>query len=656
MFFMFLTLTVFCVATEPLPTRASDEYRYVYSEEPTSFNYLNNGSVNNVQHVANFIDGLLEHDRYGILRPALAESWSVNDDYTVWTFNIRGGVPWVDADGAPRAEVKAQDWVDAMRYMLDNQSALTYLIDGVIKNAGAYLRGGIKDFSMVGIRAVSDYVLEYTLEKPIPYFASMLTYSAYYPVNGEFLRAKGLDFGKVDRRGILYNGAYVLANYTHGAEIEYEANHEYWDRAHVAIKHVKYAYFDGMDVGALFDAFEAGACIATPVDTANAVLFARAQAEYGASLFRTGQDLSTFVYIFNYNRRAYASPTGASVGKSPKSERARADTRRAVLNREFRKAIFFGLDRTTLLARRDGAMNGNFALRNSYTAPDLCFDRTGVDYVHYVEDALERRDPADFPSDFGIDDARDPYYSPDRARAYMLKAKKELGEQGVVFPIELDVAVDTAYSKGMKMATVLKSGLEEVFGVDTLLVNIVGMDADAYDASTAYAETGAQCNYDMGITGWSAEYADPSTFLQTLEPVNGELLTALGLDFPPGSGEQKEASTIGLYDYAAKLDAGRDEFRDQNRRLALFAEAEAQLLDDAVILPFMSFGGTLQLSRVIPYTCPYAAYGADAYKLKGVIVSDTVVSLDEREAYRREWENSRRAAYEQMRTPPPPAP
>jgi oligopeptide transport system substrate-binding protein len=125
----------------------------------------------------------------------------------------------------------------------------------------------------------------------------------------------------------------------------------------------------------------------------------------------------------------------------------------------------------------------------------------------------------------------------------------------------------------------------------------------------------------------------------------GALLTSIGLD-PVDEGSDKAAATaIGLYDYAKKVEAGNAEYEDYSKRLRLFAEAEAQLLDDAIMLPYMSFGGAFLVSRVIPYTAARAAYGVDEYKLKGVIVGGEVVSLAEREQYRQEWEKQRRAAY-----------
>ena len=644
-----VALVLLSAATLGAATPKSKDYVYVFSTDPRSFNYLNDQRATNTQHITNFVDALLEHDRYGILRPALAESWKTNDDFTVWTFNIRKGVKWVTADLEPYADVKAQDWVDALKYMLDNKSTLTYLIDGFVKNAGAYLQGKITDFSQVGVKAKGDYVLEYTLEKPTPYFDTMLTYNAYYPVNGEFLKTKGKDFGKVDKNGILYNGAYILSNYTSKSVIEYDANPTYWDKGNVSIQHVKFVYFDGKDPDSLFNNFDAGVYVAAPVYTDNEALFARAQAKYKDYIFRARQDSTTFVYAFNYDRNAFASPADPTKGKSPKSDKAKEDTKKAILNRNFRKAIFFGIDRPTILAQRNGDVNKLAAIRNSYTAPELSFDKAGKDYVKYVEDALKSRNPADFPASFKLDDAQDPYYNPTKAKAYMAKAKAELTKQGVKFPIELDVAADVSYTKGMKMDQSLKAGLEALFGTDTIKVNVVEMDSDNYDASTYYAETGSQSNYDIGnTTGWGPDYGDPYTFLQTLEPVVGALLTPIGLD-PVDEGSDKAAATaIGLYEYAKKVEAGNAEYKDYSKRFKLFADAEAQLLDDAIILPYMSFGGAFQVSRVIPYTAPRAAYGADEYKFKGVIVSDKVVSLAERDKYRQEWEKQRQAEYKKL--------
>ncbi|MFZ3111014.1 MAG: ABC transporter substrate-binding protein [Rectinemataceae bacterium] len=641
-------LALLFAGTVGAATPKSKDYVNVFTSDPRTFNYLESQRQTTSMHTTNFVDGLIEHDKYGVLRPALAESWSSNADTTVWTFNIRKGAKWVTGDLEVYAEVKAQDWVDAMKFMLDKKSTLTYLISGFVKNADKYLAGEITDFAQVGVKAKGDYVLEYTLEKPIPYFETLLTYNPYMPVNGEFLNAKDKDFGKVDKNGILYNGAYILSNFTSKSVMEYDANPSYWDKEHVTIEHIKLVYDDGKDPDSRFNNFDAGIYASAQVNTDNEALFARAQAKYKENIYRARQDSTTFLYAFNYDRNAFASPADPTKGKTPKTAKEQADTQAAILNRNFRKAIFFGIDRPTILAQRNGEVNKLAAIRNSYTGTELSKDKAGKDYTKYVEDALKARNPADFPKTFKIDDAQDPYYNPTKAKAYMAKAKAELTVKGVKFPIQLDTATDISYTKGLRGDRSMKANLEAVFGTDTLIVNVVEMDTDNADASTYYAESGSQSNYDIGgYTGWGPDFGDPYTFLQTLEPEIGAVLIQIGLDATddPASSDYKAATAIGLYEYAKKVEAANNIYDDQAKRFKMFAEAEAQLLDDAIVFPYMSYGGGFAVTRIVPYTIPFAAYGTDEYKFKGMIVGDKVITLAERDKLKAQWEKDRVAAF-----------
>lgn len=629
----------------------SKDYVNVFAADPRTFNYLESQRQTTSQHTTNFVDGLIEHDKYGILRPALAESWSANVNATIWTFNIRKGVKWVTGDLEVYADVKAKDWVDAMKFMLDKKSTLTYLISGFVKNADKYLTGKITDFSQVGVKAKGDYVLEYTLEKPIPYFDTLLTYNPYLPANGDFLAAKGKDFGKVDKNGILYNGAYILSNFTSKSVIEYEANPTYWDKDRVTVQHVKLVYDDGKDPDSRFNNFDKGIYASAQVNTDNEALFARAQAKYKENIYRAMQDSTTFLYAFNYDRKTFASPADPTKAVSPKDEKARKDTQAAIMNKNFRKAIFFGMDRPTVLAQRNGEVNKLAAIRNSYTGTNLSKDPNGKDYTKYVEDALKARDPADFPTSFKIDDAQDPYFNPTKAKAYMAKAKAELTKQGVKFPIQLDTCTDISYTKGLRGDRSMKANLEGVFGADTLKLNVVEVDSDNAFAGTYNAESGSQSNYDIGgYTGWGPDYGDPYTFLQTLEPEVGACLIQIGLDpdSSPQSSAFKAATIVGLYAYAKKVEATNDIYNNQFKRFKGFAEAEAQLLDDAVILPYMSYGGGFAVTRIVPYSIPFAAYGSDSYKFKGMIVGDKVITVAERDKIYAQWLVEQAAEYKKM--------
>ncbi len=190
------------------------EYRIVYSGEVTTLNYLVTSSTNEFAIAANLVDTLIDYDRYGVVQPCLATEWSVSDDGLVWTFKLREGVKWLTHEGEEYAEVTAQDFVDAMKYILNpaNESKTANIAYSVLKNAEEYYNGEIRDFEQVGVKAIDKYTLEYTLKEPTPYFLSMLTYVCFFPVNGQFLEEVGDKFG-TDNLNLLYNGAYILETF-----------------------------------------------------------------------------------------------------------------------------------------------------------------------------------------------------------------------------------------------------------------------------------------------------------------------------------------------------------------------------------------------------------------------------------------------------------
>ncbi len=114
----------------------------------------------------NLIDGLLENDQYGNLIPSMAESWTVSKDGLTYTYKIRQGAKWYTSEGEEYAEVKAQDFVTGLKHAADGKSDGLTLIQDSIKGLAEYVSGETNDFSTVGVKAVDDYTVEYTLNKP----------------------------------------------------------------------------------------------------------------------------------------------------------------------------------------------------------------------------------------------------------------------------------------------------------------------------------------------------------------------------------------------------------------------------------------------------------------------------------------------------------
>ncbi|MCJ0588335.1 ABC transporter substrate-binding protein, partial [Enterococcus cecorum] len=202
--------------------KGESNYSYVYSTDINSLDYTFSSRTSNSDHFANFVEGLLENDQYGNLKPALAKSWEVSDDGLTYTYHLRKGVKWVDNEGNDYAEVKAQDFVTGLKHAVDVKSETLYVVQDSIKGLDDYVKGATKDFSTVGVKAVDDYTLQYTLARPESYWNSKLTYGILFPVNEEFLKSKGKDFGQPSPDSILYNSAYILTNNTAKSVIEYK--------------------------------------------------------------------------------------------------------------------------------------------------------------------------------------------------------------------------------------------------------------------------------------------------------------------------------------------------------------------------------------------------------------------------------------------------
>ncbi len=215
----------------------------LYSGEVTTLNYLTTSTTAEYAIAANVVDGLVEHDNFGVIKPSLATTWSVSEDGKVWTFNLRQGTKWYTFDGKEYGEVVAQDFVDAAKYILtkDNASNTSDLVYDMIVGAKDFYNGVTTDFATVGVKAADKYKVEYTLIEPVPYFMSMLTYVCFLPASGKFLGEVGAKFG-TDHKNLLYCGAYLIKNFEPQNIRELVKNQNYWDKDKVLITKITYRY------------------------------------------------------------------------------------------------------------------------------------------------------------------------------------------------------------------------------------------------------------------------------------------------------------------------------------------------------------------------------------------------------------------------------
>lgn len=619
---------------------APTAFNTVFSTDLETLDYTVSQRKTNGDHFTNFVDGLLENNPLGELVPALAESWEVSEDGLTYTYKIREGVQWMDSEGNEYgAEVTAHDWVTGLKHAVDQKSETLYIVGNSIKGLSDYIEGKTSSFDDVGVKAVDDYTLEYTLNQPESFWNSKTTYGILYPINAEFLESKGDSFGQPTPDSILYNGAYILKNNTAKSVIEYEKNEAYWDVDNVNYDTVKWTYNDGKDPDGLFKQFEDGTLSAARVYP-NSPGYQDVLAAHPDGVTWSLPGGSTFNVTFNFNR-------GTFDATSKTSEAQQTDTQKAIRNRDFRLAVLFGFDTRSYRAQNVGDEGAERGLRNTLV-PTQFVSVDGKPFGDAVETKLRALD-ADAFGDVELEEGQDGYYNPEKAKQYVEKARKDLEADGVTFPIHLDIPVNSNAEVAVNQVKSLKSTIESSLGTDNVVIDIQMLSEDAYLQATYQATTGAAGDFDISnASGWGPDYVDPSSYLNIYDSRTGDMLKTLGLEGSAivqgedPSTEAKEA--INLTEYDALLDKAAAIYDDENARFEAYAEAEAWLLNNVIQIPVNADGGTPAVTKVVPFTKPDGWAGITADKLKYVKLQEDIVTVEQFDKAHDEWTAAKEAA------------
>ena len=609
-------------------------YSSTFSGNPTTFNYLLDYYADNTSIITNLVDGLLENDNHGNLVPSLAEDWSVSNDGLTYTYKLRKDAKWFTADGEEYAPVKAQDFVTGIKYAVDNKSQAIDLIQNSIKGLNDYITGADSDFSKVGVKAIDDQTIEYTLARPEPYWNSKTTNSILFPVNEEFLNSKGKDFGTLSPNSILYSGPYLLKDFTSKSSIEYVKNPHYYDHDKVSIERVKLAYFDGSDQELTIRNFESGAYSIAGVYP-NSSNFAKTKEKYKNNIIYSLQDKTSWYFNFNVNRKAY-NHTAKTTDEQKKS------TETAVLNKNFRQAVNFALDRTAYSAQSNGEEAASKTLRNTLVPPTFVQvgDKTFGEVV-----ASKLVNYGTEWSDINLADAQDAYFNKEKAQAKFAEAKKELASQGVTFPIHLDVAVDQTNKNAVTGMNSVKQTLESVLGADNIVIDVQQLSTDDFNNVAFLAPTPADRDYDLNFDGWVGDYQDPSTYLNPFNAEDGFYLKIFGLD---AKEDKAKIASLGLDTYTKMLKDADSENKDVAKRYEKYAEAQAWMIDNSLLMSAMSNGGTASVTKVTPFTRGYSLVGikGDGNNYKYMKLQKDTVTTKQYEEAKTKWEQESKKAIE----------
>lgn len=580
----------------------SGDYYEAYSGEITTVNYLVSASENEHYVFANTIDGLVEYDKYGVLKPSLAESWSSSPDGLVWTFKIRKGAQWVRSDGSVYGDTTAADWVDAAKYLLnsDNASQTADVFYGVIKNAKAYFKKEISDFSQVGVAALDDYTLQYTLEKPVPYFLSMLTYVCFLPAKGAFIQETGDRFG-TDNTTVLYNGAYIFKSFEPQSSRELVKNDKYWDASNVLIKRLVYRYNKESSTLAP-ELFLRGEVSYAPIPSAGLDGWMKDPAKK-AQIHPSKTSAYSYFYAFNFNPKSLAA------------EYEPENWKIAVNDKAFRLSIFHALDRKAAMLTAE-PYDPSRRLQNTIT-PAYFVNAGGKDYTQMG----------------GLADlAKKDFLDKGAALSFKAQAMKELKGKAT-FPVKIMMPFNSGYADWTSRAQVVEQQLENLLGKDYIDVIPVSFPPTGFLSATRRAG-----NYCMEEVNWGPDYADPETYTDPFVAGSNYNWPEFAVGY-----QGKDGKSI----YENKVDAAKAEVIDMAKRYELFAQAEAYLIGEAFLIPYAkgAVGGvSFEASKLEPYSSPFAPFGVSNLKFKGQRVFDKAVSTEEYQAILAKWQTERAAA------------
>lgn len=528
-----------------------DSFSMPYSSDPVTWDGLATSRAADNDAIINTYDGLMEYDVEGTLQPALAESYEVSDDGLTYTFHLRKDVKWTDSQGREVDTVKADDFVAGMQHMCDAQGGLEYLVQGVIKNVSQYISGEVTDFDEVGVKAVDDYTVEYTLEEPCSYFMTMLGYTIFMPMSRSYYQSQGGKFGAEydssaadyqygkDSNSIAYCGPYLVTNATAKNTIVFKLSDSYWNKDNVNIKTLTWLFNDQSDVTKMYTDAKAGTVDYVNLNTST-METAKSEGLYDQYAVVSDTDATSFMAFYNINRTATANANDGTTAKSTKSDEEIQRTNKALQNVHFRRAISFAADRGAYNAQQVGEDLKYTSLRNTFTpgyfvslSKDTTIQINGTDTTFpagtYYGEIVQKQIDADgvkikvWDAENKTSDGFDGWYNPENAVEELNTAIEELAEEGITIdesnPIQMEYPYPSAVEVYTNKANSYKKSVEAALGGKVVINLVDAVDMDGWYYAGYYVNYGYEQNYDVyDVSGWSPDFGDPCSYLDTMLP------------------------------------------------------------------------------------------------------------------------------------------
>ena len=546
------------------------------SRELETFNYLQSQRAEDGENLTNLWEGLLTTNYKGQFLPQLATEWGTEDEGLTWTFKLRDDVTWVDVNGEIQAPCNGDDFATGLEWVLNfhkNDSANTSMPIEMIQGAEEYyeytktldkeaayaLNGGegSKFREMVGLAIPDETTLIYTCKTAKPYFDTLATHNSLYPLSQGLVDKLGVDGVKsMNNENMWYNGPYTMTTYVQGNEKIFTPNPNYWDKDCKLFESATFRMVESDDV--TYHLYQNGEVDYVQL-TESMVKTITENPNHEYHDYMVPARPSSFSYQFHWN-----------YGKHNEDGTLDENWNTAISNEAFRRAIYYGLDFTEYF-KRTNALDPISCENVCFTARHLVNTSEGRDYIELVKDRAGLKNG---------DGTKPVRYQPDLAKQYKEQAIKELTALGVTFPVQIDHYIQSANQISLDSALVLKDTFSKCLGDDFVQLNI-----KTY-VSSLKKEVREPRLHSFLINGWGADYSDPQNFLGQMTIGNDNAWYAAFNNINDVPETEATKDLLNYFRTFTEMVAQADTIADDmDKRYEAFADAEAYMLDHALVMP-----------------------------------------------------------------------
>lgn len=436
-------------------------FSFATLDEPTGLNPLVNTTAPDNSVHRFFLETLIRYvtDENGlaVIEPGIAEDWEVSEDGLIWTFYLREEAIW--DDGVP---VTAHDFVYTYRMMATPEIGSTnaHLFDDIILNfTEAHYDEGKKPED-IGVKAVDDHTLEFTLTKPTAYFIELL--NGARPIRQDKYEEWGEEYGS-SKDKVIGNGPFKIKSWQPNVEMVFEKNENYWNADNVKLERIN--RFIVEEPAAAVQAFLTGKVDVVSTNDPDWQQEIESAGDFDV-IITSG--FAPEFYGFNCSNKYFKNP-------------------------KIRLAFSLAIDRE----KYNEELNHGKSIPIYNLIPEImnCGEELYVDLIdedHRIIKKLQEEYPD--PKELLIEGLKEENFDPDPSKMEIRYATRGTGE----------------YSK--KSAEWLLQEWREKLGVEIII------DMMEWNIMWDKVEEG---DYDISTAGWGPYYNDPNGLLEIYHPENG---------------------------------------------------------------------------------------------------------------------------------------